>query len=59
MIGVAILGSIVIARGFVIGSASPDGTNFRREDEPFAFWLIMSCATIAVLFLCYLGLRDL
>lgn len=52
-LAVATLGTVVVIRGFLIGSASPNGENFRRDEDPFSFWLIMIASIAAIAFLFY------
>jgi hypothetical protein len=37
------------------GSGSPNGANFRREEEPLAYWTIFGVGTTALIFLLYVG----
>lgn len=54
---VALFGAFVVIRMLISGGASADGQGFRREDQPFIYWCIVTVALGVDLFLFYLALR--
>lgn len=38
---IALLGLVAAGQMVASGSGSPDGQNFRRDEEPFIYWLLL------------------
>lgn len=55
----AVFGLVVIIRMLVLKGASADAQNFRREDQPLAYWSIVVAAGLIDLALFVLAYRDL
>lgn len=51
----AIFGIIVIIRSVIIGSVSPDGHGFRRDEQPTLFWSILFIIVTIDLWLFYIA----
>ena len=57
-LAVGIFGLVVVGRMLFNGSASADGQGFRRDNEPFLYWSIVTAAAAVVGFFFDLSLNG-